>query len=83
MAWRFGRARYEIEVVNPEARCRGVAAVELDGHAVDPRRIPLADAEGTHRVRVVLGDPKPPSPSGSEAESAGQASVPASALRSG
>lgn len=83
MAWRFGRARYEIEVVNPEARCRGVAAVELDGRAVDPRRIPLSDAAGEHRVRVVLGEPGSSPASGSGAESAGQASVPASALRSG
>jgi cyclic beta-1,2-glucan synthetase len=83
ISWRFGRSRYEIEVVNPDARCRGVAAAELDGRAVDPRRIPLADAEGAHRVRVVLGDPKPLPPSGSEAESAGQAGMPTSALRSG
>ena len=31
--------------------------------AVDPRAIPLVDDGGTHRVRVVLGDPKPALPS--------------------
>jgi cyclic beta-1,2-glucan synthetase len=58
MSWRVGRARYEVEVVNPEARCRGVAAAECDGRAVDPRHIPLVETEGHHHVRVVLGDAK-------------------------
>jgi cyclic beta-1,2-glucan synthetase len=53
--WRFGRSIYDISVSNPERRCRGVAAAELDGKAVDPRAIPLVDDERTHRVRLTLG----------------------------
>ena len=64
IAWRFGRTRYEIDVTNPERRCRGVASAELDGAAVDPRRIPLADDGGTHRVTLVLGAPAPPARDG-------------------
>ena len=55
IAWRFGSARYEITVTNPEHRCRGVAEADLDGAPVDPAAIPLADDGGTHVVRVVLG----------------------------
>jgi cyclic beta-1,2-glucan synthetase len=55
VVWRCGRTRYEITVVNPERRCRGVARAELDGVTVDAQSIPLADDGGTHRVRVILG----------------------------
>jgi cyclic beta-1,2-glucan synthetase len=55
IAWRFGSTRYEIKVANPERRCRGVAEAELDGAAVDPGAIPLADDGRTHEVRLVLG----------------------------
>ena len=55
ISWRFGRTRYEISVTNPERRCRGIGAAELDGVAVDPRAIALIDDGGTHDVRVVLG----------------------------
>ncbi len=54
--WRCGKTRYTIVVENPERRCCGVASVELDGSPADPRKIPLADDGGEHRVRVVLGD---------------------------
>jgi len=53
--WRFGRARYFIEIENPEGKCRGVASAELDGAAADPAAIPLLDDGLAHRVRVVLG----------------------------
>ena len=55
IAWRFGGTRYEITVANPERRCRGIAEAELDGAAVDPAAIPLADDGRTHEVRLVLG----------------------------
>jgi cyclic beta-1,2-glucan synthetase len=55
ITWRFGRARYEITVSNPERACRGVAEAELDGVPVDPKAIPLVDDAGTHRVMVALG----------------------------
>ncbi|PYQ46851.1 MAG: carbohydrate-binding protein, partial [Acidobacteria bacterium] len=64
IVWRFGRTRYEITVANPEHRCRGVAAAELDGTAVDPAAVPLVDDGGTHIVKVVLGaEPRPLAPS--------------------
>jgi cyclic beta-1,2-glucan synthetase len=55
ITWRFGRTRYEISVTNPERRCRGVDAVQLDGVLVDASAIALVDDGGTHEVRVVLG----------------------------
>ncbi|MDD8026403.1 MAG: glucoamylase family protein [Acidobacteriota bacterium] len=60
--WRCGRTRYEIAVSNPARRCRGIAQAELDGAPVDPCSIPLVDDGGTHQVRLVLGDRKPPVP---------------------
>ncbi len=59
IVWRFGRTLYEIAVVNPEHRCRGVAEAGLDGASVDPRAIPLVDDGGTHQVRLRLGDRAP------------------------
>ncbi len=47
---------YEIFVSNPEHRCRGIAAAELDGNPVDPAAIPLVDDGATHQVRVVVGE---------------------------
>jgi cyclic beta-1,2-glucan synthetase len=62
ISWRFGETRYEIDVVNPEGRCRGVGHAELDGVGVDARAIPLVDDGGTHHLHVVLGVPKPVTP---------------------
>jgi cyclic beta-1,2-glucan synthetase len=56
IVWRFGRTRYEISVSNPEHRCRGIAAAEVDGNPVDPAAIPLVDDGTTHQVRVVVGE---------------------------
>ena len=56
IAWRFGETLYAIDVVNPERRSRGVAEAVLDGTAVDPSAIPLADDGGRHELKVVLGD---------------------------
>jgi cyclic beta-1,2-glucan synthetase len=55
IVWRFGGTRYEIEVSNPEGRCRGVRQAELDGRPVDFRAIPFVEDGGTHRVVVTLG----------------------------
>jgi cyclic beta-1,2-glucan synthetase len=57
IVWLLGRTRYEIEVSNPDRRCRGIAVAELDGVPVDPGAIPLADDGGTHKVRLLLGEP--------------------------
>jgi len=54
---RVGGARYEIEVQNPEHRCCGIAAADLDGVAVDPQAIPLVDDGRTHSVRALIGEP--------------------------
>jgi hypothetical protein len=45
-----------MDVVNPERRARGIAQAVLDGSAVDPRAIPLADDGGRHELKVVLGE---------------------------
>jgi cyclic beta-1,2-glucan synthetase len=53
---RFGTARYEITVENPQNRCRGITDAWLDGIEVDPSAIPLRDDGGSHRVRAVIGE---------------------------
>ena len=62
LVYRFGAARYEIEVENPDGVCRGVAEAVLDGVRLRerPLRIPLSSADGVRRLRVRLGavDPK-------------------------
>ena len=55
--WRHGRSLYEIAVENPGRRNRGVAAATLDGVAVNPNAIPLADDGAVHRLVVVMGEP--------------------------
>jgi cyclic beta-1,2-glucan synthetase len=86
IVWRVGNARYEISVSNPNHRCRGIAEAELDGAPVDARAIPLGDDGRVHRVRLVLGDPRPSpvkqgqfnsvgaTPSGAEAQASARAS---------
>ena len=53
---RFGSARYEITVENPEHRCSGIALAELDGETVYPTAIPMVDDGRTHKVRAVIGE---------------------------
>jgi cyclic beta-1,2-glucan synthetase len=57
IVWKFRSARYEITVVNPHRRCRGVSSAELDGTPVRHDSIPLVDDGQVHRVRVVMGEP--------------------------
>ena len=68
ISWRFGSARYEIAVENPEGRSGGVAGAECDGAPVDPASIPLRDDGRVHRVVVRLGAKKgePPAAPGSD-----------------
>jgi cyclic beta-1,2-glucan synthetase len=56
IVWTFETSRYEITVLNPERRCRGVATVVLDGAPTDPEGIQLINDGATHVVTVVLGD---------------------------
>lgn len=58
IAWRFGRSRYEIEVENPEHRCRGIRQAWLDGVPVDSGAIALVDDGGVHNIQAVIGKPK-------------------------
>ncbi len=49
-------ARYHIVVENPKGVSRGVEKVELDGEEQEDKWVPLNGDEGTHLVRVVLGN---------------------------
>jgi cyclic beta-1,2-glucan synthetase len=55
--WQAGSASYDILVVNPDHRCRGVRSAQLDGVAVDSGVIPIADDGETHTLVVELGEP--------------------------
>jgi cyclic beta-1,2-glucan synthetase len=55
--WRHGRSVYEIVVLNPERKGRGIATARLDGEAVDPRDIPLHADGQLHLLEVTLGEP--------------------------
>jgi cyclic beta-1,2-glucan synthetase len=57
ITWRFGATRYEIEVANPEHRCRGVARAVLDDVPVESHAISLVDDGGVHHLKLVLGEP--------------------------
>jgi cyclic beta-1,2-glucan synthetase len=57
VVFRYGSARYEIAVLNPDGVCHGVASVTLDGLPLpsgEPR-IPLLDDSALHRVELTLG----------------------------
>ncbi|MEO5657200.1 MAG: carbohydrate-binding protein, partial [Nitrospiria bacterium] len=58
MVWKVdGKGtRYEITVLNPKHRCRGVSTARLDGAPVSPAAIPFLPDGGTHRLEIVLGD---------------------------
>jgi cyclic beta-1,2-glucan synthetase len=55
--WKIGRTRYQVTVLNPEHRCRGIRSAELDGAPIDPIAIPIVDDGAVHQVEIVLGDP--------------------------
>jgi cyclic beta-1,2-glucan glucanotransferase len=55
--WTVGRTSYHISVLNPDHRCRGVRAAELDGAPIDPDAIPVLDDGQAHAVVVQLGEP--------------------------
>jgi cyclic beta-1,2-glucan glucanotransferase len=56
ICWNVGRGSYDITVLNPDHRCRGVRSAELDGRPIDPDAIPLLDDGEHHRVVVELGE---------------------------
>jgi len=57
LVYRYGDARYEIEVENPDGVCQGVAEAILDGVPLleRPVCIPLSPAEAVRRLRIRLG----------------------------
>jgi cyclic beta-1,2-glucan synthetase len=57
IVYRHGASVYRVEVENPSSICRGIAAVELDGAALDGIDVPLVDDGREHVVRVRLGEP--------------------------
>jgi cyclic beta-1,2-glucan synthetase len=54
--YRTAAAEFRIKVENPDGVCRGVKVVEIDGIDQPDRLIRLANASGSHTVRVVLGE---------------------------
>jgi hypothetical protein len=54
MRYRRQKTTYAITVENPDAVCRGVRQLSLDGVDLPSRAVPLADDGGEHVVRVVL-----------------------------
>ncbi|HEY3267003.1 MAG TPA: glycosyl transferase family 36 [Armatimonadota bacterium] len=52
---RFRGAEYDIEVVNPHGRQKGVACITVDGCPIEGPVIPPFPAGGTHAVRVAMG----------------------------
>jgi cyclic beta-1,2-glucan synthetase len=52
---RTGRAEFRITVENPEGVCRGIRSMTVNGTDMTGRDVPVADADGVHAVRVVLG----------------------------
>ncbi len=54
---RFGGARYEIVVANPDGVLRGVAAAKLDGEVLPDRPVlaKLRDDGQSHRLEITLG----------------------------
>jgi cyclic beta-1,2-glucan synthetase len=55
LVWRGGGSRYRVRVSNPDHVSRGVAHAQLDGVAVDPGAVPLADDGADHELVVRLG----------------------------
>jgi cyclic beta-1,2-glucan synthetase len=55
--WRLGDTVYEIVVLNPERKSRGIAVTLLDGKRVDPRAIPLREDGRRHLLEATLGEP--------------------------
>ena len=60
VALRYGTARYNIIIENPDAVSHGVRRAELDGQVLPSGSacIPLSDDGAVHVVRVVLGEPE-------------------------
>jgi cyclic beta-1,2-glucan synthetase len=58
ITYRFGKATYQIRVLNPEHVAHGVRQVILDEHILDDEAIPLVDDGREHSVAVTMGPSK-------------------------
>jgi len=56
ITYRRGTTTYHIKIENPQALCRGVASVELDGVSQPEDTILLSSDGLPHEVRVVMGE---------------------------
>jgi cellobiose phosphorylase len=52
---KFRGATYQIEVINPDARSKGVKKVTVDGLSYESNMIPVFGDGKEHKVKVVLG----------------------------
>jgi len=52
---RYRGATYEIEVTNPDHRCRGIRSVSVDGEPLTGSVLPIFGDDKTHHVSVVMG----------------------------
>ena len=69
ITYRRGNTTYRIKVENPNAICRGVASVVVDGTAQSDDGIKLIDDGKTHEVSIVMGpraEPEKEAPRNSE-----------------
>ncbi|MCX6346087.1 MAG: glycosyl transferase family 36 [Armatimonadetes bacterium] len=53
----FRRAKYEIEVENPDHVCQGVREVYVDGSRHCSHLLPVFPAGETHQIKVIMGEP--------------------------
>ncbi len=51
----FRGATYDIQVLNPSGKNKGVASVVVDGEPIDGNLLPVYPEGSTHKVEVVLG----------------------------
>ena len=69
ITYRRGNTTYRIKVENPNAICRGVASVVVDGTAQPDDGIKLIDDGKTHEISIVMGpraEPEKEAPRNSE-----------------
>jgi cellobiose phosphorylase len=51
----FRGALYDIEVMNPYHRCKGIQHLRVDGVEVDSNLVPVFEEGTKHQVRAILG----------------------------
>ena len=57
LTWRHRGTTFEIVITNPDHRSMGIASAVMDGTAIDPTAIPLADDGARHQIAIRLGKP--------------------------